>query len=86
MTIKELEKVCPTGVYMFMHNKNTGESIQIPFRYDSQNIALQNYRIGSIPYKDVLVVQEIYSDGGLVAEIKFNKQFWRAYRSMFSKK
>lgn len=83
MTIRELKAVCPTGIHMFMHDKNTGENIEIPVCDKKNNPSfLRGYKIGEFPYQDVLRVQEIYSDNGLVAEIKFNKDFWRMYKMM----
>ena len=77
MTIRELMAICPTGVYMFMHDKNTGQNIQIPIdECDSM------YQCFLRPYLNVLKVKELYSDNGLVAEIKFNKEFWHMYQKL----
>lgn len=74
MTIRELMAICPTGIDMFMHDKNTGQNIQILI--NEYNPMYQRFLR---PYLDILKVKELYSDNGLVAEIKFNKEFWRMY-------
>lgn len=77
MTIKELMEVCTSKVDMFMYDKNTGQNIQI-LVYDSNPI----YQSFLRPYLNVLKVKELYSDNGLVAEIKFNKEFWRMHQKL----
>lgn len=77
MTIKELMEVCTSKVDMFMYDKNTGQNIQI-LVYDSNPI----YQSFLCPYLNVLKVKELYSDNGLVAEIKFNKEFWRMHQKL----
>lgn len=77
MTIRELLEVCASSVDMFMYDKNTGQNIQI-LVYDFNQIHQSFLR----PYLNELKVKEIYSDNGLVAEIKFNKEFWRMYRKL----
>ena len=77
MTIRELLEVCATSVDMFMHDKNTGQNIQILI-YDSNPV----YQSFLRPYLNELKVKELYSDNGLVAEIKFNKEFWRMHHKL----
>lgn len=77
MTIRELMEVCPTGVYMFMHDKNTGQNIQISI--NKYNSIYQHFLH---PYLNVLKVKKLYSDNGLVAEIKFNKEFWCMHQKL----
>lgn len=77
MTIKELMEVCTSKVDMFMHDKNTGQNIQILI-YDFNPV----YQSFLRPYLNVLKVKELYSDNGLVAEIKFNKEFWRMHQKL----
>lgn len=62
---------------MFMHDENTGQNIQIPI-----NKCNSIYQHFLHPYLNVLKVKELYSDNGLVAEIKFNKEFWRMYQKL----
>lgn len=74
MTIRELMAVCPTGVDVYMHDKNTGQNIQMPIdEHDPMYSCFLRH------YFNVLKVKELYSDNGLVAEIKFNKEFWQMY-------
>lgn len=77
MTIRELMEVCTSKVDMFMHDKNTGQNIQI-LVYDFNPI----YQSFLRPYLNVLEVKELYSDNGLVAEIKFNKKFWHMHQKL----
>ena len=77
MTIKELMEVCTSKVDMFMHDKNTSQDIQI-LVYDFDPI----YQSFLRPYLNELKVKELYSDNGLVAEIKFNKEFWRMHQKL----
>ena len=77
MTIKELMEVCASKVDTFMYDKNTGQNIQILI-YDFDPI----YQSFLRPYLNELKVKELYSDNGLVAEIKFNKEFWRMYQKL----
>lgn len=77
MTIRELLEVCALGVNMFMYDKNTCQTIQI--LADDLNPAHQSFLR---PYLNELKVKELYSDNGLVAEIKFNKEFWRMYQKL----
>lgn len=77
MTIKELMEVCTSKVDMFMRDKNTGRNIQILI-YDFNRV----YQSFLRPYLNVLKVKELYSDNGLVAEIKFNKEFWRMHQKL----
>ena len=77
MTIRELLEVCASSVDMFMYDKNTCQTIQI--LADDLNPVRQSFLH---PYLNELKVKEIYSDNGLVAEIKFNKEFWRMYQKL----
>ena len=77
MTIKELMEVCTSKVDMFMHDKNTSQDIQI-LVYDFD----LTYQSFLRPYINELIVKELYSDNGLVAEIKFNKEFWRMHQKL----
>ena len=77
MTIKELMEVCTSKVDMFMYDKNTCQTIQI--LADDLNPVHQSFLH---PYLNELKVKELYSDNGLVAEIKFNKEFWRMHQKL----
>ena len=77
MTIRELLEVCASSVDMFMYDKNTCQTIQI--LADDLNPAHQSFLR---PYLNELKVKELYSDNGLVAEIKFNKEFWRMHQKL----
>lgn len=70
-------EVCTSNVDIFMHDKNTGQNIQILI-YDLNPV----YQSFLRPYLNVLKVKELYSDNGLVAEIKFNKEFWRMHQKL----
>lgn len=82
MTIKELKSVCPCGAIMFMHDKNSCQNIFIPF--DEKDDIFKKYPTLKyrMPYINSLKVKEIYSDNGVVAEIKFDKEYWRMYRKL----
>ena len=77
MTIRELLEVCATSVDMFMYDKNTCQNIQI--LANDLNPVHQSFLR---PYLNELKVKELYSDNGLVAEIKFNKEFWRMHQKL----
>lgn len=83
MTARELLSVCSAGASMYMHNTNTGTNIEIPlYDYDPMLSRFKDYKIGGIPFMDALKVKDVYSDNGVVAEIKFNKEFWRMYQKL----
>lgn len=66
-------------VTLIMTNKFTSQTITINKDvFDNTKV----FHIG-VPYISILKVKDIYADCGVVAELKFNKQFFNSYKKVF---
>lgn len=80
MLLKDLIDVVGfDNVRLVMINKFTNQTIIINKDVFDNT---KTFHVG-LPYISVLKVKDIYADCGLVAELKFNKQFFNSYKKLF---